>query len=502
MKIIIPMSGVGKRFQEKGYENPKYLLNVFKKPVIKHILSLFPGEKDINLIMNEEDYKDSKIMSSLNKIENLNIHCIKKHKKGPGYALLVSGLLETEEEVFINYCDFANIWNWSEVKKYIKEKNPDGLLPAYKGLHLHTIYGSKYAFIKESNKNVISIKEKEPFTDNPREEYASTGGYYFSSGLQAKKYIEDLFSSNNLINGEAYISSPYDLMIQDGLKVDVYNIDYFFQWGTPEDYEEFIYCMNETKNIESTVKINLNDVHLILPVAGEGKRFKDVGYSVPKVLLDVHNEPMIKKIVDKFSNQETTHILGNKEIEESLLKIFHKEVKCNISITDKTTKGQAESALILIEKINDDKPIFVQSGDSILGYFDLNLIKHSDPDMVVFTKKNYRRALTHPKNFGWVLSENNVIKKTKIKDIPDDENYSMILGSFFFKNRKIYELLYKDIKNNNLKELHIDYMINAATKRGLAVLEFAIDDTAVIGTPIEYELNKYSKKVYEWFDSK
>ena len=78
----------------------------------------------------------------------------------------------------------------------------------------------------------------------------------------------------------------------------------------------------------------------------------------------------------------------------------------------------------------------------------------------------------------------------------------MILGSFFFKNRKIYELLYKDIKNNNLKELHIDYMINAATKRGLAVLEFAIDDTAVIGTPIEYELNKYSKKVYEWFDSK
>ena len=137
-----------------------------------------------------------------------------------------------------------------------------------------------------------------------------------------------------------------------------------------------------------------------------------------------------------------------------------------------------------------------------MGYFDLNLIKHSDPDMVVFTKKNYRRALTHPKNFGWVLSENNVIKKTKIKDIPDDENYSMILGSFFFKNRKIYELLYKDIKNNNLKELHIDYMINAATKRGLAVLEFAIDDTAVIGTPIEYELNKYSKKVYEWFDSK
>ena len=33
-------------------------------------------------------------------------------------------------------------------------------------------------------------------------------------------------------------------MAKDGLEVDIYKIDHF-SMGTPEDYEEFIYCMNE-----------------------------------------------------------------------------------------------------------------------------------------------------------------------------------------------------------------------------------------------------------------
>ena len=75
------------------------------------------------------------------------------------------------------------------VNLHIKNNKPDGLLPAYKGLHLHTIYRNNYAFIKEQDLKLLSIKEKEPFTDDPMNEFASTGGYYFSTGKVAKKYI-------------------------------------------------------------------------------------------------------------------------------------------------------------------------------------------------------------------------------------------------------------------------------------------------------------------------
>ena len=98
----------------------------------------------------------------------------------------------TDEDVFINYCDFSNIWDWTKIKKHIKNNKPDGLLPAYKGVHLHTIYRNNYAFIKEQDLKLLSIKEKEPFTDDPMNEFASTGGYYFSTGKVAKKYINQL----------------------------------------------------------------------------------------------------------------------------------------------------------------------------------------------------------------------------------------------------------------------------------------------------------------------
>ena len=68
MKILIPMSGIGKRFKDAGYSSPKYLLNTLDKPVLEHILNLFPGEEDINLIMNKKDFYNSEIKSKVDEI--------------------------------------------------------------------------------------------------------------------------------------------------------------------------------------------------------------------------------------------------------------------------------------------------------------------------------------------------------------------------------------------------------------------------------------------------
>ena len=46
MKIIIPMTGIGKRFIDAGYTTPKPLIEVDGKPIIEHVVSLFPNEKD------------------------------------------------------------------------------------------------------------------------------------------------------------------------------------------------------------------------------------------------------------------------------------------------------------------------------------------------------------------------------------------------------------------------------------------------------------------------
>ena len=52
-------------------------------------------------------------------------------------------------------------------------------MPAYSGLHPHSIYGNDYAFLKVDGERIVDIKEKESFTDKKIDEFASTGSYYF-----------------------------------------------------------------------------------------------------------------------------------------------------------------------------------------------------------------------------------------------------------------------------------------------------------------------------------
>ena len=65
MKIILPMSGFGKRFVAAGYTDPKPLLEVDGQPMIKHVIDLFPGETDIHCICNREHIETTDMRSIL-----------------------------------------------------------------------------------------------------------------------------------------------------------------------------------------------------------------------------------------------------------------------------------------------------------------------------------------------------------------------------------------------------------------------------------------------------
>ena len=54
MQIIVPMSGYGERFRRAGYALPKALIEVDGKPIIAHVIDMFPGETDFIFICNKE----------------------------------------------------------------------------------------------------------------------------------------------------------------------------------------------------------------------------------------------------------------------------------------------------------------------------------------------------------------------------------------------------------------------------------------------------------------
>jgi NDP-sugar pyrophosphorylase family protein len=89
MHIIIPMSGIGKRFMDAGYKVPKPLIKVDDKTIIEHVCNLFPDENKFTFICNSRHLADTNIKKVLQSIKpNSNIIGIPAHNKGPVYKFL------------------------------------------------------------------------------------------------------------------------------------------------------------------------------------------------------------------------------------------------------------------------------------------------------------------------------------------------------------------------------------------------------------------------------
>lgn len=258
MQIIIPMTGLGSRFKNAGYEKLKPFISVHNKPIIEWVVKMFPGDEDKIAFICQKDHLDSLIYmeSELKRIApNSKIFSIDNwEKKGPVFDVLkASSIISNDSPAIICYCDFYMQWDYELFKKDVVSRGCDGSIPCYTGFHPHLIpQKNLYASCKvDKNYNLIEIKEKFSFEKNKENSLHSPGVYYFKTGKILKHYCEKLIEEKNEINGEYYASLPFNYMINDGLEVwcpaNVYS---FCQWGTPEDLQEYLFWINELKKIK------------------------------------------------------------------------------------------------------------------------------------------------------------------------------------------------------------------------------------------------------------
>jgi len=239
MKIIAPMAGTGQRFVDKGYTQPKPLIKVNGKRIIEYIVDMFSPEDEFVFICNEKHLKNTSMKFVLQDIcANSTIVSMPMHKYGPVYTVQeVYNHIDDDEEVIVTYCDNPYIWDRDDFAHHVKDKELDGCILSHSGLHPHTLNNTKMAFMKTQGDLVTEIKEKECYTDNPMNEHASTGTYYFRKGSYIKKYFNEAMEKNIQYNGEYYVTLVYNLLIEDGLRVGYYDTPFATVMGTPEEVE-------------------------------------------------------------------------------------------------------------------------------------------------------------------------------------------------------------------------------------------------------------------------
>ena len=510
MHIIIPMSGIGKRFIDTGYNLPKFLIEVENKPVIEHIINLFPNETKFTFICNDEHLKNTNITNILKKIKkDCNIFEVSvNNRKGPVDAVLqASKLIEDDEEIIISYCDYGTKWDYNEFKNIIKNKNVDGAIACYRGFHPHMLGTDNYAFVKEKDNYMIEIQEKKPFTDNKMNEYASNGTYYFKSGFIVKKYFKKLIDLNQSINNEFYVSMVYNLMKLDNLNILIFEIEKMLQWGTPKDLQEYLtwsdYFLKRDLNFNKKF-IDKYDTTLILPMAGAGSRFFNEGYQNPKPLLPIENNPMIIKAIECLPDTKNKiFICQNSHLEKYKIdeNIKSKYPNAQILGINNVTEGQACTCELAFNNFNMDlnKPIMISACDNGV-YYDINeyekLLEDNNVDIIIWSFSNNPTSKLYPNMYAWLdVDENNYIKRVSIKKPFDDcENRYAIIGTMYFKKASYFleglQIIYdKKIKTNN--EYYVDNLIEPLIEKGYKCKIFNVKNYLCWGTPNDYKTYNY-----------
>ena len=519
MKIIVPMSGVGRRFQEAGYKDPKPLIPVDGLPIIEHVVGMFPGEADFIFICNEEHLKATAMRSVLERIAPKGrIVSIPPHKLGPVHAVLaVSDLIADEEPVVVNYCDFSVEWDWKAVKAQLAANGCDGAVPAYKGFHPHCLGSTNYAYMRsESSPStgsgqapagawMLQIQEKKPFTANRTSEYASSGTYYFKRGAYVKKYFAELKAMpDQALNGEYYVSLVYNLLVRDGLKVWIPEIPVMLQWGTPEDLEEYQGWSDYFKKERGFKPSRAFAGTALVPMAGEGQRFKDEGYKTVKPLIEVSGEPMIAAAAGSMPKMSRyvfvcrdSH-LKSYPLEASLKQHFGADTAV-ISV-DHLTEGQACTCLLAKDKLDPSKPLMIGACDNGMVWDEAAFAAieaDANVDFVVWTFRGYAGAKRKPQAYGWVDADAQghikaVSVKKAISETPGKD--PGVIGAFWFRKASMFvdnaeSLIRQNRRVNN--EFYADSVINVALESGLKGRIFDVKRYLCWGTPDDLRTWEY-----------
>lgn len=507
-QLVIPMTGISSRFTAAGYNRPKALIEIDGQTVIDHVIDMFPGWDDVVFVCNADHLADPRLELRerlLARRPHATVVEVAAHKLGPGHAVLQAAEhIDRARPVVVNYCDFTCYWDADDFAAYLSSGTvTGGAIPAYRGFHPHMLHSSSYAYPKLEGQWVVDIQEKQPWTDDPRSEFASSGTYGFVSGQVLLDALEHQIKAGYDKGGEYYLSLTYKSVLDLGLTVGIYELQHFMQWGTPQDLEEYREWSTAIAHwLRGPAEPEPAATRVVL-ASGAGKRFADLGYGVPKPLLDVAGRSLLEHALLAVPGSDSVVVTRADLGDGGVVAGLAARQGARVVELARLSRGQADSALSGLRPLAaeaGDRPVTITACDAVPrpapGAFADALAAAGDDGLVVWVAPGYRLARRRPEQYGWVTwDDGGRVCRTWLKQAPEDPaTAGVIIGTFTFPAAAravddLEALLASDETVNG--EYYLDSLVRRFVADGRPVVALLLDSFVSLGTPDEYETFRY-----------
>lgn len=237
VEIIIPMAGMGSRFSEAGYTEPKPMIPVLGKPMIQWVIDNLSSQNyrtHFNFIVNRTHLETFDLERRLSEMAP-GCQIIPVPNKTEGAActvLLALDRIALDRPLVIANSDQFVETSFDEFLATSLGSDKDGLIMTF------SAHDKKWSFAKLDEKGLVAeVAEKKPISS-----HATVGIYYFRTAELFQRASYSMIRSNIRTNNEFYVCPVYNELIQAGGKVGIFPIHSgaMHGLGTPEDLNVFL----------------------------------------------------------------------------------------------------------------------------------------------------------------------------------------------------------------------------------------------------------------------
>ena len=238
-------------------------------------------------------------------------------------------------------------------------------------------------------------------------------------------------------------------------------------------------------------------MNFLITMAGEGRRFREVGYELPKMLIEAKGKTLLEWSIDSLPLNLCSRLIfvgqqkheNEFQLSEKIKSIYSNRVSSlHFKFIDKITRGQSETACLAKHLIDLSQPLLIFNIDTQFSSSTLekNLQgKNIDGVLGAFYSQEPRFSFA-------ALNEEGFVTKTAEKEVISS---NALTGLYHFTYPEDFfeaaELAFS--KNETTKgEFYIAPLYNYLIKKGRKLIIDVADDVNILGTP--EELNQFLEK--------
>ena len=227
-----------------------------------------------------------------------------------------------------------------------------------------------------------------------------------------------------------------------------------------------------------------NKLNVLIPMAGDGSRFANAGYTFPKPLIDIQGKPMIQVVVENLSlDAHYIFIVRTEHRQKYALDTLLPMIAPGGDIieVDHKTDGAACTALLATQLINNDAPLFIANSDQYVDWNPVEFMYKAQESMTDGAIVTFKA--THPKWSFAELDEHGIVKRVAEKD-PISDNATV--GFYYWKHGSDFVHYANQMISEGKKvkdEYYICPVFNEAIEDGKVIVSYEAAAMHGLGTP-------------------